>query len=224
MWLLGSVIRTIDYPNYRWSQLVRIIDVLLYCVCPETSTTDKWRFVKWGRVSSTHLPSTTSAQRRPTWPTVTENSSIKKSAFSQDCRRRSLSDPVGGLDATFWTALYRTNHRTYIHGCRPWGQPAEKPDSSSGKRARCSRWEFWTVTTGRILRVWVRTAQIWGRHITAITLRSTGQQQQTSGHLPTVLRPATYRSLIKWKIYIFISNLSNRRALRKSGHNLECIT
>ena len=41
MWLLGSVIRTIDYPNYRWSQLVRIIDVLLYiswfwlflCVC-----------------------------------------------------------------------------------------------------------------------------------------------------------------------------------------------
>ena len=28
--LLGSVIRTIDYPNYRWSQLVRIIDVLLY--------------------------------------------------------------------------------------------------------------------------------------------------------------------------------------------------
>ena len=30
MWLLGSVIRTIGYPNYRWSQLVRIIDVLLY--------------------------------------------------------------------------------------------------------------------------------------------------------------------------------------------------
>ena len=30
VWLLGSVIRTIDYPNYRWCQLVRIIDVLLY--------------------------------------------------------------------------------------------------------------------------------------------------------------------------------------------------
>ena len=30
MWLLVSVIRTIDYPNYRWSQLVRIIDFLLY--------------------------------------------------------------------------------------------------------------------------------------------------------------------------------------------------
>ena len=29
-WLLGSVIRTFDYPNCRWSQLVRIIDVLLY--------------------------------------------------------------------------------------------------------------------------------------------------------------------------------------------------
>ena len=29
VWLLGSVIRTIDYPNYRWSQLVRIIDLLL---------------------------------------------------------------------------------------------------------------------------------------------------------------------------------------------------
>ena len=29
VWLLGSVIRTVDYPNYRWSQLVRIIDVLL---------------------------------------------------------------------------------------------------------------------------------------------------------------------------------------------------
>ena len=48
MWLLGSVIRTvdypnyrlselsvirtIDYPNYRWSQLVRIIAVLLYFI------------------------------------------------------------------------------------------------------------------------------------------------------------------------------------------------
>ena len=32
VWLLGSVIRTIDYPNYRWSQLVRIIDVLLYLI------------------------------------------------------------------------------------------------------------------------------------------------------------------------------------------------
>ena len=30
MWLLGSVIQTNDYPNYRWSQLVRIIDVLLH--------------------------------------------------------------------------------------------------------------------------------------------------------------------------------------------------
>ena len=30
MWLLGSVVRTIDYPNYRWSQLVRIIDFQLH--------------------------------------------------------------------------------------------------------------------------------------------------------------------------------------------------
>ena len=28
MWLPDSVIRTVDYPNYRWSQLVRTIDVL----------------------------------------------------------------------------------------------------------------------------------------------------------------------------------------------------
>ena len=30
VWLLASVILTTDYPNNRWSQLVRIINVLLY--------------------------------------------------------------------------------------------------------------------------------------------------------------------------------------------------
>ena len=39
MWLLGSVIRTIDYPNYRWSQFVRIIDVLLYLLSALTTHT-----------------------------------------------------------------------------------------------------------------------------------------------------------------------------------------
>ena len=40
MWLLGSVIRTVDYPNDRWSQLVRIIDVVL-CVCVKVKVKGK---------------------------------------------------------------------------------------------------------------------------------------------------------------------------------------